>query len=252
MKFDSSGIRGLPEVVAAMKDFSERRLNAALATALTRTAGDVKKALQAALPRVFDRPTPYTMNSLYVRTATADRLAASVYFKDDSATSKGGTPATKYLLPQVESGQRRVKRFERALQAFGALPAGWGTVPGQGALLDAYGNWSRAQIMGMLGQLSKSRDVGPQKRQTATQRKAGGQYFVVKPGTAGRVAPGVYQRELLGRNITPVVLFVELPTYSKRFDFWGLGREEAARRLPAQARQAVHEQRERLNLKRTG
>lgn len=259
MNFDSSGIRGLPEVQAAMRDFSERRLAAAMATALTRTAGDVKKALQAALPRVFDKPTPYTMNSLYVRGATASRLVASVYFKDESATSKGGTPATKYLVPNVEGGKRRVKRFEVALQAIGALPAGWVTVPGQGAAIDAYGNLQPGQIIQILSQLRITMTAGHQRnmsfnarKQVAAQRKAGGRFYVVKPGEKRGAAPGVYQRELIGRNVAPVVLFIPMPSYGKRFDFWGLGREEAAQRLPEQARQAIREQFARLAAKGSG
>ena len=84
-----------------IESFSERRIAAVVATALTRTAVEVKDALRAELPRVFDRPTPYTLNSLFVKPARADRLQAETYFKDDSAGS--GTPATKYLLPQVQS-----------------------------------------------------------------------------------------------------------------------------------------------------
>jgi hypothetical protein len=41
-------------------------------------------------------------------------------------------------------------------------------------------------------------------------------------------------------------------SYSKRFEFYGLGERVAADRLPINARQAVHDQRESLNLKRTG
>lgn len=68
-------VHGLTEVQKALTErFSPRRLNAVMATALTRTAQDVREAVRQELPRVFDRPTPYTLNSLFVRPATAQRL----------------------------------------------------------------------------------------------------------------------------------------------------------------------------------
>lgn len=256
MQINASSIKGLPEIQAAIKEFSERRLAAALATALTRTAVDVKTVLQAALPSVFDRPKPYTLNSLYTRGATAARLVASTYFKDETAASNAGTPATKYLLPHVDGVKRRTKRFEVALQAIGALPAGWVTVPGAGAKLDAYGNVSAGQIIQVLSQLritmvsGYSRNMSfNARKQIAAQRKAGGRFYVVKPGERGGT-PGVYQRELFGRNVTPVLLFVQSAAYKKRFDFWGIGREAAAQRLPEHARQAVREQMANLAAKR--
>ena len=258
MNVNGSAIKGLPEVLAAMKDFSERRLAAALATALTRTAGDARKALQAALPQVFDRPTPYTLNSLYTRSATAAKLAASVYFKDESAASNAGTPATKYLLPHVDGAKRRTKRFEVALQAIGALPPGWLTVPAAGARLDGYGSISAGQIIQILSQLritmvsgfSRNMSFDARKQITA-QRKAGGRFYVVKPGQGGQ-APGIYQRELFGRNVTPVVIFVRTAAYRRRFDFWGIGQAAVNQSLPAHARQAVQEQAARLAVKRAG
>lgn len=259
MNFDGAIIRGLPEIQAAMRDFSERRLAAAMATALTRTAGDAKAALKSALPQVFDRPNPYTMNSLYTRGATAARLAASVYFKDDIAASKGGTPATKYLLPEVDGGKRRSKRFEVALQAFGALPGGWVTVPAQGASIDAYGNMQTGQIIQILSQLRITMTAGHQRNmsfdarsQTAAQRKAGGRFYVVRPGDRSGAQPGIYQREMFGRNTTPVVIFVRAATYRKRFDFWGIGRQVAAEQLPIRAREAVRDQMARLIAKQSG
>ena len=242
-------ITGMDELRAALSSFSERRLNAAVATALTRTAVEIRKAVLDEMPVVFDRPTPYTMGSLYTKGATAASLQAETYFKDDRAGS--GTPATKYLLPNVEGGARHTKRFERALQAVGALPAGWLTTPAAGARLDAYGNMVRGQIIQILSQLritltaGHTRNMplptkGNERKVINAQRKAGGRYFVIKPGTKG-AKPGIYRREFIGNNITPIAMFVKAPSYSARFDFDAIAAGIANDRLQPNLERAIAE-----------
>lgn len=246
--------RGLDQAVRLMSEgLSPGRLNAALATALTRTGQEIREAVKAEMRTAFDRPTAYTMNSLFLRPATAQRLQAEVYFKDDSAGS--GTPATKYLLPQVEGGSRRAKGFEVALRTVGVLPAGWFVVPGAGARLDAYGNVSRGQIIQVLSQLRITLLAGSTrnlsfdaKKQIAAQRNAGGRFFVIKPGAKG-AAPGVYQREFSGKNITPVFIFVRKAAYRTRLDFERITRATAAAKLPGHVQRAVQDHLDRVAAK---
>ena len=254
-------VHGLTEVQKALTErFSPRRLNAVMATALTRTAQDVREAVRQELPRVFDRPTPYTLNSLFVRPATAQRLQSEVYFRDELAEYKGGIPATKFLLPQVEGGSRNLKRFEVLLRQAGHLPPGWFAVPGDGARLDAFGNVSRGQIIQVLSQLRISAVGGftrnmpfDERKQITAQRAAGGRFFVIKPGA--RVQPGVYQREFGGgggddgrrwNNIAPVFIFVRRATYRPRLDFEGIATKVAAQRLPGHVQRAIDENLARL------
>ena len=56
-------ITGLQEAKARLAGFSDRRLHAAAATALTRTALDVRDGIKAEMARSFDRPTPFTLAS---------------------------------------------------------------------------------------------------------------------------------------------------------------------------------------------
>lgn len=232
-------ITGLPELRRTLAEFSDRRFNSALATALTRTGGVVRDEIRRQMPSVLDRPTPYTINSLFVQPARADRLESIVQFKDDRGTTNAGTPATDYLLPNVEGGKRRTKRLEVALRAAGALPDGWFVTPGQGAALDSYGNVSRGQIVQVLSQLrvqlvaGSSRNMSfDARKQIRAQKRAGGRFFVIKPG--GTTQPGIYQREFFGRSVTPVFIFVRSATYSKRFDFYGMARRVADAELPKQ------------------
>jgi len=274
LKFEAQGEAAFR---ADMEGFSERRIKAALATALTRTAVEAKAAADAELMRSIDRPTPYTQRSLFVRTATASRLFAEVYVKDDLAGS--GTPATKYLLPQVDGGPRSTKRFELALQAAGAMPQGWRAVPATGsnsaARFDAYGNVSRGQIIQILSQVGveltagyNRRMVGPVDRRKGAQAKrrraigrAGGQYLAV-PQRKGRLAPGIYLAEArdfgaklgLGRTgkLKPVFLFVKSVNYRVRFDFHRVVSGVVDLMLVPHVERAIDEQRYRLQAQSAG
>jgi hypothetical protein len=247
-------VQGLEQLRRQLTEFSDRRFEAAIATALTRTAVAMRDEMRReVLPQVFDRPTPYTLNSLYVRPATAQRLSATVEFKDELAVSQQGTPATNYLLPHVQGGARRTKRLEAALQAIGVLQQGWYAVPGQGARLDGYGNVSRGQITEILSQLriqlvggfSRNMSFNASKA-LAAQRRAGGRYFAVPVGDPAGRQPGVYQREFMGRNITPVFVFVRVAAYRRRFDFYGELQRRAQARLPVEIERAVREHIARL------
>lgn len=195
----------------------------AMVLALNRTARDVKDELRTEMKRVFDRPTNYTLNSLYTKKATKASMQAHVWVKDDRATSNAGTPATNYILPHVDGGSRRIKRFEKSLQITGHMPKGWFAVPGAGARLDAYGNISVGQIIQILSQLRVTLTAGYTRNMPHgakginSQRKAGGRFFAMKPG--GKAPPGIYQREFMGNNITPVLIFVPRATYKKTFPF---------------------------------
>lgn len=249
---------GLQDLRASLSSFSDRRWNAAIATALTRTAVNIRDGVRAEMTTVLDRPTPYTLRALKYVAATASRPVAAVGFDVAGITDERGsviryaelgvgeTPASAYMQFQINGGSRAHKRFERGLQAAGALPAGWYATPGQGARLDAYGNMSRGQIIQILSQLgitllagSNRNASGEARKRIAAQRKAGGHFFVVKPGQRGKLKPGIYQREYFGRNITPVVAFVRAATYRRRLDFYGIAQRIYAERFASHFTDAV-------------
>lgn len=259
MTIDVSG--GSAATKAIVERFSARRLNAVAATALTRTAVEVWQSARTELQHAIDRPTPYTVSAMRYVAASADRLVAAVGFDIARITDiQGNTlryqsgsdvPASKYMQPQVFGGPRRQKRFEKLLQAAGFLPSGWLAVPGSGARLDAYGNMSKGQIIQIISQLRISPEAGysrnmsfDARKQISAQRRAGGRFFVVRPG--GRLQPGIYQRELIGRNIVPVIVFVRTASYRQRFDFFGLANRITAERLPHHFAQALESSAQRL------
>lgn len=227
----------------------------AAARALTKTQQLVKKAIEEEMPRVFDNPTPYTLDSLRLQPATKQNLYSRVWLKEDTFK---GTAATKYLRPQVEGGERSTKRFERALQARGLLPNGWVAVPGKAASLDQYGNVEPSQIVQILSYF----DAFPQQgyRANMTQRKRdnlakgkpaqgvrGFSYFALsKP--EGKLLPGIYKRMSYGADqriahlqkgaAKPVFIFVSMPTYKRLLDFYGIAKRVTEAEFPKQMRES--------------
>lgn len=180
----------------------------AAAQALTKTAKQAQKALRLKMPRVFDRPTPYILNSTRIRPATKKRLRSTVLFKDESFKSQ---PPSEYMLVHTRGGTRPDKRSEKLLRARGLLPPGHHIVPGNGVRLNKYGNVTRGQIQKVLSNLNAQFDDNQN-----TTTNGNKQYFVGAPGGAPL---GVWQR-LRGNKVRPIFIFVKNePRYRKRFPF---------------------------------
>jgi hypothetical protein len=209
----------------------------AAAVALTKTAReDVKPALISEMQSVFDRPTRYTLNSLYVKPATKANLEAFIWLKDDAGK---GTPADRYLKPQIFGGTRSWKSMEKALQAAGMMQRGYYAVPAAGAQLDSFGNVKRSQIVQILSQLQVQRGGGYDARRSnstrskRTVRRQGVTYFALAKAK-GRLKPGIYLKRLFSRGsaIRPVFIFVPAVAYKERFKFFEVGQRVADKALP--------------------
>lgn len=222
------------EEIAKLKSPRKRLLQDAAVLAINRTAYQAQKAEQDEIRARFDRPTPFTVNSLTVIPAKPNSLSAEVVFKDYLRN-----PGDRhYLEPSVYGGGRPQKPFERRLSKR-LLPAGWFTVPGPGAKLDAFGNMSRGQlvqILAVLGALpTANAGQGFQGAQTARSKKRNkriGDYFASTPffqfSHKGKCLPfGIYQRLSQGRRVRAVLLFVRTTTYRARFPFFEVGRTVA-------------------------
>lgn len=109
------------DTTALMKKLSE--LSFATSKALNLKAKEVKAEVRKEMPGVFDRPTLFTLNSVFMWLATKKYLSAEVCLKDFAPK---GTPAVDYLVPQVYGGPRRKKRSERWLQCRGTPFKGQG------------------------------------------------------------------------------------------------------------------------------
>lgn len=252
----TANFSGLDETVGAMKDFSSRRMNATIATALTRSAAKARDAARIELDRSIDRPTDYTRRGLFLKPAKADKLEARVWFGDEF---KGLViPQARYLYPQVEGGGRALKRFEKALQASGAMPAGTYAIPSRFAPLDAFGNVPRGTIMQIVSQLGAELLAGYSNRLNRSDKnkvrraygRAGGQYVAITR-QRGKLAPGVYLAEGrdfgaklgFGRSgkLTPIFFYSRKTDYRPRYRFYDVAKAAADAAFPAEFDRAVGE-----------
>lgn len=208
----------------------------AAAVALTRAAKDAQDAERREMMRAFDRPTNYALNGTFLKPATKQNLEARIWVKDNPFGK--GTPADRFLLPEIYGGKRGQKGFERMLQRAGLLPAGWFAVPAAGAQLDANGNVKRSQITQILSQLQVQAGAGYESRRSnsaasqRTVRRQGVTYFAVPVAHRGLKA-GIYFRRKFGHGVAvrPVFIFVPRLQYKPLFKFFEVGQAVAEERF---------------------
>lgn len=221
----------------------ERHLPFAMVKGTTRLGQLVKAEEVEEMKRVFDRPKPFTLNSLKLSPAKKDNLSAVVWFKDPPRLGS----AQHYLEPQVFGGGRELKRLEKLLKMKHLMP-------GSGAKLDAYGNLSRGQLTQVLSVLKAFNMAGYDMNLTSRSGKRNRKprdYFAVTKKRGGLV-PGVYQRVQSGvgfgaktkkslpfgewqkgrtrghfssviraRGVKPILIQGAAPRYKARYNFEG-------------------------------
>jgi hypothetical protein len=202
----------------------------AITFALDDTAEKMKQAQVEEMKKVFDNPRPYTLNAIFVKKARGEgSLMAGIAFREFGVK---GTPAYKYLTPQIYGGQRRLKRHERALQSTGILPAGSMTAQGSNYPKDQYGDITGGAYTRMLAELDSLPELSGGRSQFKKKRKEkAGQFFVYTPQGASQPV-GIAERR--GENITIMLRFIQPPTYQPRYDFEGLARQTALLEFPKQ------------------
>ncbi len=222
----------IADVIASIRGVPARLVPFAAATALTRTAQiAAKKDIPTAMRSAFDNPTPWTLNSLYVVAATADTQSARVMVKD---TAGRGVVPEKFLLPEVEGGNRREKGFEKALRYGGWIKAGDRVIPGDDMPLDAFGNVSGPTIRSILATLEKPGGGGKVKGKRRGKYGAG--IFVDQVGRTR----GIWQRQSVGLKLLFIITSKQ-PQYRARLDFTGIVEKCAQANFPAEFNRAFEE-----------
>lgn len=209
-------------LAAFKRDLSEahrRQVPFAMATALNDIGSGVRTDIQASMSATFDRPTPFTLNATYLKKASKSDPTAWVGIREFAPK---GTPAWKYLGPQVDGGPRRQKAFERRLQATNQAAAF--AAPGPGAQLDSYGNMSRGQLVKILSGVGAFTDTGQNASESSARRKKGqlhprGRHssFFIGRGRGGKPT-AVYQLKGRGHVVQVLRLLDKAPEYSARWD----------------------------------
>ena len=198
----------------------------AAARALTETAYAVRDAEQRGMVLAFDRPKPYTVNSLFVQRADKSTLEAVIDFK-----SGGSRPAWKWLEPEILGGRRGQLGFEKRMGRF--LTSGKALVPASGVALDQFGNVPR----GLYGRIVRALDA---QQSGFALRKGRGRgrapmFFYGDPGSRGR---GIWQK-LNNGGVRPMFLEAKQPSYPKRFDWYGIAERTADRTLTTSFRTVI-------------
>lgn len=193
-----------------------------LSNAANETAYYVLNKIRQQMPSFIDRPTPYTLNSMFVDKATPAKLEASVQWKDRQRS------AGQYLKPEVFGGDRKLKGFETALISARLMPQGYHAVPSKDAPLDAYGNVQRGLYNRILSALRSNPDAVLTKKRRSTKSRA--QYVVIMPNSGRNLVPGIYQRS--GRGLLRLFAYVSRTTYREQFPFYDIGAQAAQAKFP--------------------
>jgi hypothetical protein len=228
--------KGMADGVRELTDIERNQIPYATKEALNETCALIEEAIETEMKSVFDRPTPYTLDSLRTIHATKDKLEARVWIKNEA---DGAAPATRWLTPEVYGGDREDKRTETLLKARGILGEGQYVVPGQGAKLDRFGNMTRGTLQriysGLGAQFEKSSNSSESRRSLAKGNRKS--FFVMR---RGRKAIGIGQRTGRPRAQVQIALaFVSRPGYSKILDFDGIAQRVADDQLPIKFAQAL-------------
>lgn len=228
---------GAAQLKRELSDIERRQLPFATALALSRTAQMVKGAEIEEMKRVFDAPTRFTLNSLFVRPAKKNRLEAVVWVKDYA--SKADAP-TRWLLPEVMGGERGNKRSEKLLRARGILSAGRYLMPGRDMPLDGSGNVSRGRMQKVLSGLGAQGDRYANSTTSRRSIKNKRRFFVLGRGAS---ALGIAERTgKKGSGAFKLLLaFGGAPVYRDRFDFFGVADRITRQSLPGQMQKAMDE-----------
>ena len=214
----------------------QKQARFATSRALNITANAYRDEVRQELRRVFDRVTPYIVNTFKVRRYSTRELL-EVDIGPTYIGGKGADPE-KVLEAQILGGPRRLKASERALQRVGILPAGYYTVPGQAAPLDAFGNIRGSFLVQLISYFQAFSEQGYKANMTAKRKAAlakrgvsergfktinGVEYFVaygrLRGGQTRHLHPGIWSRSgIHGSNVKPVLMFVKPPMYKPRLN----------------------------------
>jgi hypothetical protein len=207
-----------------------------MSRALNQTAYSGRIAVQGAMDRYFDRPTPFAKRGVVYNKATEQNLTAAVVLSGDKA-SRGVLPATAFLGPQVHGGLRTLKAFEVQLRERGLLPPGHVAVPAKRAKLDRYGNMPQSFLNRVMADLQINyRGAGAERARTKRSLKRNKNYRAARffvPAKGSHLKPGVYQRKPRSREVFPVILFLRSRPYTPRFPFFAIVEEHVDKTFPA-------------------
>lgn len=227
MGFDLTS--NMDAVMQRFEDVATRQMPFALSRALNATAQDVRAAEVATMSKVFDRPTPYTLNAFQIKPSTKADLVAVVEQKEQAGRRD-------YLKREAEGGPRQSTALEKLLRLklpiSGMLTA---ILPADNARLDSYGNWSNGQRNEVLAAVGAMRDSTSNRSAKSVKRKKNPSKFFVP--TSG-LPPAIYERTGRGQLKVILAFTAAAPVYTPRFPFQQVAEDTAQAAFPAHFAQA--------------
>jgi len=188
------------ETMKQMDELQRSQVPYAASLALTGIAGHAQASTVEQIRAKLHMPTRYTLDALFIKPATKDRLESMVYVKDGKGARRytdsrfptlgnafvaEGLNAKKFIGHLFAGGSREWKGIEWRFKEKGILPRFMAMVPGGGCPLDANGNVAKDFLMQMLAYFEAFRDT---KQNMSAERRA--EYLKGKTRLAGRRSPG--------------------------------------------------------------
>lgn len=229
-------VTGLKETLDYFQLLAKDKFPFALSKACNDTAFLIRDSEMETMREVFNKPKEQTVRNIRVVKGNKSRPGATIAF----AQIYDGD---EYMVPEVEGGERTMKRSEKAFGHY--------YVPGIGAQLDSNGRMKPSQIVQIMSYFKLMGESGYSANRRVKVQKSGVQYFKLDQQT-GKLAAGIYMRvdkgmgqmvvakalsekhkgktraqvktefrKALDRGIIPVIIFVNhAPVYAKRFPFF--------------------------------
>lgn len=213
---------GDKEAKAALRKLGQERMNIAIAAGVNRTMTQIDRAEKIGMSKALDRPTPFTLNSTRIAKADRNRLSAKLFVMDKQS---------KYLRYTVEGG--RIDTLTPAA----AQTDRYGNLPGKKP--------SRKALVAIARAL-KSRELSARygrRRGKASSNLPRGMFIGEINGTYGLWQR--FERYKSGRGrwtARPPRLLVKVDRRTMRtprWDFYGIARKTAERRLADDIREAI-------------
>jgi hypothetical protein len=201
---------------------------------LNSTAYKITEEMKKEMTRVFDRPTPYALRSVYPWRSKPTTLFAEVRVRDFAAK---GTPAINFLRPGIYGGGRKDKSFEKSLRRANLLPDGMMAVPAKDCpYLDQYGNIPGPFLNRVLSYIransdaTQNRGFGKGSRVNSKGKRFSAQFFVRKIFAEDGLPQGVYEKK--GGKSRMIIAFVKKPQYRERLKYFDLANRIAREYFP--------------------
>jgi hypothetical protein len=212
-----------------LSDVEKKQIPFAMSLALNEAATIGQQAGVKEMKRVFDRPTPFILNSLRVKRSSKNRLIAEVGFKD--VFGNFGEAVENILTPNIEGGSRKPKGSEMTLRRAGILRSDEFIVPSRALKLDRFGNIPKGTMNKIIANIGASGEQGFSANTPAAKRTL--KYIVGEVGGTR----GIWSVQ--AKKWKPVLLFVKQPRYKARFDFYGVTQREIDKGFPGAMRRSL-------------